>query len=94
MRTLKKNKLFIVLLALILILPMGEVFATGAGTSIKLNVRTVKQTITMSKNQVPEEVGVVIENPSETDIQNLTAQARIENPTTVFVQGDSFSIDY
>lgn len=93
MRTLKKNKLFIVLLALILILPMGEVFATGAGTSIKLNVRTVKQTITMSKNQVPEEVGVVIENPSETDIQNLTAQARIENPTTVFVQGDGFLFD-
>lgn len=93
MRTLKKNKVFIVLLALILILPMGQVFATGGGANIKLNVRLLDQTIQMGKNQGHDEVGVVIENPSETDIQNLTAQARIENPTTVFIQGDGFLFD-
>lgn len=93
MKTSKKNKLFIILLALILMLPMGQVFATGGGASIKLNVRLLDQTIQMGRNQGHDEVGVVIENPSETDIQNLTAQARIENPTTVFIQGDGFLFD-
>ncbi len=93
MRTLKKNKLFIILLALMLILPIGQVFATGGGANIKLNVRLLDQTIQMGRNQGHDEVGVVIENPSETDIQNLTAQARIENPTTVFIQGDGFLFD-
>lgn len=93
MKIFKKNKLFIILLALILILPMGQVFATGGGTNIKLNVRLLNQTIQMRKNQGLEYVGVAIENPSETAIENLTAQARIENPTTVFIQGDGFLFD-
>lgn len=89
MRTLKKNKLFIVLLALILILPMGQVFATG-GASIKLNVRTVKQTIEM-KSSDNQDYPVEIQNPTtNVEVKDLTAQAVIDNPTTVFVNGDGY----
>ena len=85
MRTLKKNKLFIFLLALILILPMGQVFATNPIRSIdiKLNVRTVDQTIKMGTNNVATAT-VEIQNPtSNVDVTDLTAQAVIDNPTTV-----------
>lgn len=92
MRTLKKNKLFIVLLALILILPMGEVFASNPirSVDIKLNVRTVDQTIKMGTNNVATAT-VEIQNPtSNVDVTDLTAQAVIDNPTTVFVNGDGY----
>lgn len=90
MRTLKKNKLFIILLALILILPMGQVFATGGGASIKLNVRTVKQTIEM-KSTDNQDYPVEIQNPTtNVEVKDLTAQAVIDNPTTVFVNGDGY----
>ena len=92
MRTLKKNKLFIILLALILILPMGQVFATNPirSVDIKLNVRTVDQTIKMGTNNVATAT-VEIQNPtSNVDVTDLTAQAVIDNPTTVFVNGDGY----
>lgn len=90
MRTLKKNKLFIILLALILILPMGQVFATGGGANIKLNVRTVKQTIEM-KSSDNQDYPVEIQNPTtNVEVKDLTAQAVIDNPTTVFVNGDGY----
>lgn len=92
MKTLKKNKLFIVLLALILILPMGQVFATNPirSVDIKLNVRTVDQTIKMGTNNVATAT-VEIQNPtSNVDVTDLTAQAVIDNPTTVFVNGDGY----
>lgn len=92
MRTLKKNKLFIVLLALILILPMGQVFASNPirSVDIKLNVRTVDQTIKMGTNNVATAT-VEIQNPtSNVDVTDLTAQAVIDNPTTVFVNGDGY----
>lgn len=92
MRTLKKNKLFIILLALILILPMGEIFASNPirSVDIKLNVRTVDQTIKMGTNNVATAT-VEIQNPtSNVDVTDLTAQAVIDNPTTVFVNGDGY----
>lgn len=92
MKTLKKNKLFIILSALILILPMGEVFASNPirSVDIKLNVRTVDQTIKMGTNNVATAT-VEIQNPtSNVDVTDLTAQAVIDNPTTVFVNGDGY----
>lgn len=92
MKTLKKNKLFIILLALILILPMGEIFASNPirSVDIKLNVRTVDQTIKMGTNNVATAT-VEIQNPtSNVDVTDLTAQAVIDNPTTVFVNGDGY----